>query len=160
MTWVKIASPQRPCYLPAMAKTILVVDDDPDLVEILCSTLTEAGYEAVAANTGAEGLKKARALSPDLILLDLVLPEMDGYAVCEALRNDAHTTDIPIIMLTGVPGELPRLAGVESGATDFIRKPYSPQNVVDRVQAALGKPNSALRPPAPSSPQRQPPSEI
>ena len=125
-----------------MTKTILVVDDDPDMVEVLCEALKGAGLATTTARDGAEALKKARSHTPDLILLDLMLPRIDGYAVCELLRAEPTTAATPVIMLTGLPGEFPRLAGVESGATDFIQKPFETAQLIQRVQHLLNAPPS------------------
>ena len=120
-----------------MRKTILVVEDDLDLVELLRFNLDHAGFAVEAATDGSDGLKKSRALLPDLILLDLMLPELDGFAVCEILRRDARTSKIPIIILTAMSGELARVAGMGSGANDFISKPFSPKQLLARIESAL-----------------------
>jgi DNA-binding response OmpR family regulator len=120
-----------------MRKKILVVDDDTDLVELLCFNLKKAGYSIGTAMDGVEALKKARSIQPDLILLDLMLPELDGYAVCEILRRDAATAAIPIIMLTAISSELGRLAGLDCGANEFMTKPFSPRVLVSRVEELL-----------------------
>ena len=120
-----------------MRKTILVVEDDLDLVELLRFNLDNAGFSVVAATDGAEALKKSKALLPDLILLDLMLPELDGFAVCEILRRDERTARIPIIILTAMSGELARVAGIGAGANDFITKPFSPKQLLSRIESAL-----------------------
>jgi len=114
-----------------------VVDDDADLVELLRFNLKKAGFAIGTAFNGADALKKARSLLPDVILLDLMLPELDGFAVCEILRRDAATASIPIVMLTALSSELGRLAGLGSGATDYITKPFSPKEVISRVEDVL-----------------------
>jgi DNA-binding response OmpR family regulator len=119
-------------------KKILVVEDDEDLVELLRFNLKNAGFSIGTAGDGVEALKKARAAVPDLILLDLMLPGLDGFAVCEILRHDPATTSIPIIMLTAVAGEMARVAGLEAGANDYITKPFSPRELIARVEALLG----------------------
>jgi len=118
-------------------KTILVVEDDLDLVELLRFNLDNAGFSVAAATDGAEALKKSKALLPDLILLDLMLPELDGFAVCEILRRDERTARIPIIILTAMSGELARVAGIGAGANDFITKPFSPKQLLSRIESAL-----------------------
>lgn len=120
-----------------MRKTILVVEDDLDLVELLRFNLDNAGFSVAAATDGAEALKKSKALLPDLILLDLMLPELDGFAVCEILRRDERTARIPIIILTAMSGELARVAGIGAGANDFITKPFSPKQLLSRIESAL-----------------------
>ena len=117
-----------------MPKKILVVEDDLDFVELLRFNLAEAGFSVVVAVDGAEALKKARSQCPDLILLDLMLPELDGFAVCEILRRDVSTRDIPIFILTAMSGQLARIAGMGAGANDYISKPFSPKVLLDRIE--------------------------
>src|SRR5256885_1423686 len=109
---------------------ILVVDDEPDAVELVEFNLRSAGYEVVKAGDGAEALKKARAHSPDLIVLDLMLPEVDGLEVCKILRRDPATSAIPIIMVTAKAAEIDRVLGLELGADRYITKPVSPPGPV------------------------------
>jgi DNA-binding response OmpR family regulator len=118
-------------------KKILVVEDDEDLVELLRFSLKNAGFAIGTAGDGVEALKKARTVSPDLILLDLMLPELDGFAVCEILRQDPATASVPILMLTAMSGELARVAGLEAGANDYMTKPFSPRQLIARVQTLL-----------------------
>jgi DNA-binding response OmpR family regulator len=118
-------------------RKILVVEDDLDLIELLKFNLIQAGFSVTAATDGWEALKKARSLLPDLILLDLMLPELDGFAVCEILRRDTSTAAIPIMILTAVSGQLARLAGIEAGARDYLTKPFSPKQLVQRIQTVL-----------------------
>ena len=120
-----------------MRKKILVVDDDADLVELVSFNLRKAGLSIATAVNGVEALNKARTVRPDLILLDLMLPELDGFAVCEILRRDPLTATIPIIMLTALSSELGRLAGLDCGATDYLTKPFSPKILVARVETVL-----------------------
>ncbi len=119
-----------------MAK-ILVVDDEPDAVELVEFNLTNAGFEVVTAADGAEALKKARASLPDLIVLDVMLPEVDGLEVCKLLRRDAATAGIPIIMLTAKAAEIDRVLGLELGADDYVTKPFSPRDLVLRIKGLL-----------------------
>jgi DNA-binding response OmpR family regulator len=123
----------------SMRKKILVVDDDADLVELLSFNLKKAGFAIGTAFDGIEALKKARSIAPDLILLDLMLPELDGFAVCEILRRDSATAAIPVIMLTALSGELGRLAGLDSGANDYVTKPFSLKQLVSKVDEFLKK---------------------
>jgi len=117
-------------------KKILVVEDDAEMVELLCFNLKKAGFSIGTASNGIDALKKARSVSPDLILLDLMLPEMDGFAVCETLRNDPATASVPIIMLTALSSEMARLNGLASGADDYIAKPFSTKELIERVRRA------------------------
>ena len=116
---------------------ILVVDDEPEAVELLEFNLKQAGFEVISAEDGAEALKKARSALPSLIVLDLMLPEIDGLEVCKMLRRDPLTTRIPIIMLTAKAAEMDRIVGLELGAEDYITKPFSPRELVLRVKKAL-----------------------
>ena len=122
-----------------MRKKILVVDDDADLVELLSFNLKKAGFAIGTAFDGVEALKKARSIAPDLILLDVMLPELDGLAVCEILRRDSATASIPVIMLTALTGELGRLAGLEAGADDYVTKPFSAKQLVSKVAELIKK---------------------
>jgi two-component system, OmpR family, alkaline phosphatase synthesis response regulator PhoP len=120
-------------------KKILVVEDHPDLLELLRLEFKEKGFAIATATNGVDAIRKARSLLPDLILLDVMLPELDGFAVCEILRKDSATAATPILMLSGLPGQLSRCAGIESGATDFIRKPVSPAEIVAKAKDLLLK---------------------
>ena len=129
-----------------MKARILIVDDEPDVIRLVEFNLSAAGYETVSAVDGAEALKKARALTPDLIILDLMLPEMDGLEVCKLLRRDQNTASIPIIMLTARAAEMDRVLGLELGADDYVTKPFSPRELVLRVKRLL---RSGASPPEP-----------
>ncbi len=120
-----------------MRQKILVVDDEPDIVELVSFNLRAEGYDVVTATSGPEALDQARATLPDLIVLDLMLPELDGLAVCEILRRLPSTSLIPIIMLTAWKSEISRLIGLDAGAKDYITKPFSPRDLVARVNRAL-----------------------
>jgi len=120
-----------------MKPKILVVDDEPDAVELIEFNLKAAGLDAVTANDGAEALKKARQVLPQLILLDLMLPEVDGLEVCKILRRDPQTQAIPIIMVTAKAAEIDRVLGLELGADDYVTKPFSPRELVLRVKRLL-----------------------
>jgi DNA-binding response OmpR family regulator len=118
-------------------RKILVVDDDPELVELLSFNLQTAGYTVGRAANGEEGLKKAKANVPDLIVLDLMMPEMDGFEVCEILRRNPATSATPIIMLTAVSSELSRFAGLGSGASDYVTKPFGIKQLICRIEELL-----------------------
>jgi DNA-binding response OmpR family regulator len=120
-----------------MKQKILIVDDEPDALELVKVNLTNAGFFVATAEDGDEALKKARSLSPDLILLDVMLPQVDGLEVCKILRRDDATRDIPIIMLTARAAEIDRVLGLELGADDYVTKPFSPRELVLRVKALL-----------------------
>lgn len=120
-----------------MRKKILLVEDNIELVELLRLNFKAAGFSVATAGDGLEAIRKARSLLPDLILLDLVLPELDGFAVCETLRRTAATAAIPILVLSGLSSQFARLAGIESGATDFFIKPASPAELIKRAKELL-----------------------
>ena len=116
---------------------ILVVDDEPEAVELVEFNLKQAGFTVVTAADGADALNKARATTPNLVVLDLMLPEINGLEVCKMLRRDAVTAGVPIIMLTAKAAEIDRVLGLELGADDYITKPFSPRELVLRIQKLL-----------------------
>jgi len=117
-----------------MGGRILVVDDEPHIVELVRYNLAQEGFEVSVAYDGHDALEKVRADAPDLIILDLMLPYVDGLEVCRHLRRDSS---IPILMLTAKDGEQDRVMGLESGADDYVTKPFSPRELVARVRAIL-----------------------
>jgi two-component system, OmpR family, alkaline phosphatase synthesis response regulator PhoP len=123
---------------------ILVVEDEPDALELVAFNLRTAGYQVVTAETGWRGVLAARESHPALILLDVMLPELDGFAVCEILRKDPNTKEIPIIFLTAWSSENARHIGYESGADDYVTKPFSPRELVQRVNRRLMSPMTAV----------------
>jgi DNA-binding response OmpR family regulator len=120
-----------------MDAKILIVEDDPDIVELLTYNLRQAGFETEAVLNGARALQRAKESPPDLIILDLLLPEVDGLEVCRLLKRDPQTEAIPVIMLTAKAEEVDRIVGLELGADDYITKPFSPREVALRVRAVL-----------------------
>ena len=120
-----------------MKQKILVVDDEPDALELIEFNLKGAGYDVVTAPDGEEALKTARLTLPELIILDVMLPEVDGMEVCKILRRDQRTALIPIIMLTAKAAEIDRVLGLELGADDYVTKPFSPRELVLRVKRLL-----------------------
>ena len=120
-----------------MKQKILVVDDEPDAIELIEFNLKQAGYDVVTAADGAAALKKARATQPDLVILDIMLPEIDGFEVCKLLRRDPATAAIPILMLTARAAEIDRVLGLELGGDDYVSKPFSPRELVLRVKKIL-----------------------
>jgi two-component system, OmpR family, alkaline phosphatase synthesis response regulator PhoP len=121
-----------------MAQRILIVEDEPKIVEICSDYLKAAGFEVDTAGDGMEGLNKARQLKPDLVVLDLMLPGMDGLDVCRTLRRESR---VPVIMLTARVEEADKLKGLELGADDYITKPFSPRELVARVRTVLRRAN-------------------
>jgi two-component system phosphate regulon response regulator PhoB len=123
-----------------MAKEkILVVEDEEDIQNLVLFNLTREGYRAVGADSGEKALEAARSEAPDLVILDLMLPGIDGLEVCRRLRAEARTADLPIIMLTAKGEEADIVAGLEVGADDYVTKPFSPRVLIARVRANLRK---------------------
>ncbi len=116
---------------------ILVVDDEPDILSILVYQLSREGYSVSTAVTGRSAIQTAHEEVPDLVVLDLMLPELDGYDVLSRLRDHEKTRDIPVILLTARSTEDERLRGFEKGADDYVTKPFSPREIVARVKALL-----------------------
>jgi diguanylate cyclase (GGDEF)-like protein len=118
-------------------KKILVIDDTELMVKLTTDVLTKHGYEVVSANNGVDGIKMVASEKPDLLLLDVVMPGIDGFEVCKLLRKDESNNLIPIIMLTAQGNEEDKLAGLELGADDYITKPFNPRELVSRVRNTL-----------------------
>lgn len=116
---------------------ILVVDDEADLVSVLRFGLEAEGYVVLSAGDGEEGLQKARNEHPDLMVLDLMLPKLDGYKVCQALKFDERFKAMPIIILSARSGEQDRKLAFDMGADEFITKPYDMHDLLERIQAEL-----------------------
>ena len=135
-----------------MASKILIVEDEPDIVELLVYNLDQAGFKTEAVFNGADALDRVKIEPPDLVLLDLLLPEVDGLEVCRTLKRDPETASIPIIMLTARGEAIDRIVGLELGADDYITKPFSPREVMLRVRAVLRR--------APNVPRSRPANQI
>jgi len=121
----------------AGAPRVLVVDDEDDLLELLRYNITREGYQVTCVASGEEALRSVRRNAPDLIVLDIMLPSIDGLEVCRRLKSESKTRDIPIIMLTAKSEESDIVAGLEHGADDYIAKPFSPRVLLARVKALL-----------------------
>jgi DNA-binding response OmpR family regulator len=121
----------------ARKPVVLVVDDEKDLVETIIFQLQGSGYETIVAYDGQEGLDKARKEKPDLIILDLMLPKMDGYKVCGLLKADTRYNKIPIIMFTARAQESDEKLGFEVSADAYITKPFEPQVLLDKIKELL-----------------------
>ncbi len=120
--------------------TILVVDDEQALLDVVTYNLAQAGYRTLTATDGREGLRLAQELAPDLVVLDLMLPGLDGLTVCRALREKSPR--LPIVLLTARDTELDKVLGLETGADDYVTKPFSPRELVARVRALLRRSRS------------------
>jgi CheY-like chemotaxis protein/class 3 adenylate cyclase len=121
----------------AERSTILIVDDEPFNVDYLEQELEDLGYATVAASNGKEALDKVAAQAPDLILLDVMMPVMDGFTVCRALKSNEATRLIPIVIMTALDGIEDRIKGIEAGADDFLTKPVNPRELIARIQTSL-----------------------
>ena len=120
-----------------MSGTIAIIEDESNIVELVKYNLDREGYHTISANNGKKGLELVRQELPDLVILDLMMPEMDGITVCKQLRSDSQTKNIPIIILTAKSEEADRVLGLEMGADDYVTKPFSPRELVARVRAVL-----------------------
>ncbi|MER5641262.1 response regulator transcription factor [Kitasatospora sp. NPDC002227] len=138
--------------LAAPAGRVLVVDDDPTVAEVVASYLARAGYEVERAADGPAALALAESFRPDLLVLDLMLPELDGLEVCRRLRATAHGARLPVVMLTAKGDEADRILGLELGADDYVTKPFSPRELVLRVQSVLRRAGAATAAPVPGGP--------
>jgi len=127
-----------------MARKILIVDDDSDFVEAVTLILRPKKFEVVAAYNGKEGIEKVKSERPDLVVLDVMMPEKDGYTVCKELKSDPQWSHIPILLLTAVVSHVPttrftQQMGMETEADDYIDKPVEPEVLVKRIEALLAK---------------------
>ena len=120
-----------------MAKKILIVDDDPIILRLLASRLKNSGYDVVSAIDGESGLKKAIAKKPDLVLLDIIMPGLNGFEVCKRLKENDKTKDIPVIMLTALAGEKDLSKSLEEGADCFITKPFSAVDLLHEIKTSM-----------------------
>jgi len=123
--------------------SILIVEDDPDISDLIAHYLQRAGHEVTRLTSGSEVMPRVRTAPPDLVILDLMLPGMDGLLVCQAMRANTATAAIPIIMLTARGDEADRIAGLELGADDYVTKPFSAKELVARVAARLRRHGTA-----------------
>ena len=120
-----------------MSARILVVDDEPDLLELVRFNLSQAGFRVETAASGREALEQLRRSPPDLMVLDLMLPDVSGNDICRQVRSDPALADLPILMLTAKSEEVDRVVGFELGADDYVPKPFSPRGLTLRVRAVL-----------------------
>jgi two-component system alkaline phosphatase synthesis response regulator PhoP len=118
-------------------QTVLVIDDERDLIELVRYNLEKSGFDVIGATKAEAGLEIAKMNSPDVVILDIMMPGQDGLEVCRQLRGDARTARIPLIMLTAKGSEADRVTGLEMGADDYLVKPFSPRELVARVRAIL-----------------------
>ena len=135
---VRFSAPAPPGILPGdVAERILVVDDEPDLLELVRVNLDQAGLRVETAESGREALELLHRAPPDLLILDLMLPDVSGTEICRRVRSDPDLSQLPIIMLTAKAEEVDRVVGLELGADDYVTKPFSPRELLLRVRAVL-----------------------
>ena len=121
---------------------VLVVEDERDVAELIRYNLSKEGYDVIVAPTGADALKEARAARPDVVLLDIMVPQLNGWEVCRRLKHDADTRNIPVIMVTGRVEEGDKVLGFELGADDYVTKPFSPRELLARIRAVARRGHS------------------
>ena len=122
-----------------MTKRILAVDDEPHILKLVSFSLKSGGYEVLEASDGLSAIEVARAEKPDLVLLDVMMPACDGYEACRRLKADPQTAGIPVMMLTAKTQESERKTGEAAGAVDYIKKPFTPKDLVSQVREFLGE---------------------
>jgi len=120
-----------------MKETILIVEDEKDILKMLEYNLSREGFKVHSVRNGEDALVSAKSLHPDLVVLDLMLPGLDGLEVCKALKSDSKTAAIPVIMLTAKSRESDKIVGLELGADDYVTKPFSPRELIARIKAVL-----------------------
>jgi DNA-binding response OmpR family regulator len=120
-------------------KRILAVDDEPHILKLVAFSLRAGGYDVIEASDGLSAISVAQAEQPDLVLMDVMMPALDGYEACRRLKANAETADIPVIMLTAKTQLAEQLAGTDAGAADYINKPFTPKDLVAQVREFLGE---------------------
>lgn len=124
-------------------QSILIIEDERDLIEVLTYNLEKEGYEVASATDGRDGLQRARLSNPDLVILDLMLPVMDGFEVCRQLRSDPRTNRVRILMLTARSEDVDEIVGFNMGADDYVSKPFKIKPLIHRIKALLRRGDSA-----------------
>jgi len=127
-----------------MNKKILVIEDDPSTLRLIKYTLQQEGYQALTAPNGLEGLRKAKSEQPDLIILDVMLPGVDGFEICHRLRGESQTAKLPILMVSGKARAIDKATGLKMGADDYITKPWHRPELVAKIAAMLERNSCAL----------------
>src|SRR5262245_23709884 len=130
-------APPKAMTMPPRLGRILVVEDEQDVADLIRYHLTREGYEVRVAPNGADALRMAREARPELILLDIMVPQLNGWEVCRRLKQDAETRGVPIVMVTGRVEEGDKVLGFEMGADDYVTKPFSPRELVARIRAVV-----------------------
>jgi two-component system alkaline phosphatase synthesis response regulator PhoP len=127
-----------------MEKKILVIEDDPATSRLVDYSLRHEGYQVITASNGLEGVRKALSESPDLVILDVMLPGMDGFEICHRLRSEPTTANLPILMFSAKAQEIDKETGIKVGADDYLTKPAAPAEIVSRVEKLLAKKRHAV----------------
>ena len=127
-----------------MDKKVLVIEDDPSVLRFLEYTLRQEGYQVLTATNGLMGIRAARNEGPDLIVLDIMLPGMDGFEICHRLRAEPETAQLPILILSAKAHEVDKATGLKVGADDYITKPANPSEIANRVEMLLAKKATAM----------------
>ena len=130
--------------LPRALGRVLVVEDERDVAELIRYNLGKEGYDVVVTASGIDAVKQAREARPDIVLLDIMVPHLNGWEVCRRLKQDAETRAIPVIMVTGRAEEGDKVLGFEMGADDYVTKPFSPRELVARVRATSSRGENGL----------------
>jgi two-component system alkaline phosphatase synthesis response regulator PhoP len=128
-----------------MEKTILIVDDEQDIVDLISYNLSKEGYKVVTATNGNQAVELATSVKPDLVILDIMMPGMDGFEVCRTLRQNPATHGMAIMFLTAKAGEIDQILGLELGADDYIQKPISPRVLIARVKTIIRRGTERVR---------------
>jgi two-component system alkaline phosphatase synthesis response regulator PhoP len=127
----------------AMEKKILVIEDDPATLRLVDYSLRHAGYQVITSSNGLEGVRKALGESPDLVILDVMLPGMDGFEICNRLKSEPNTAQLPILMFSAKAQEIDKDTGIKVGADEYLTKPAAPSEIVSRVEKLLAKKKDA-----------------
>jgi DNA-binding response OmpR family regulator len=122
-----------------MGKKILVIEDDPATSRLVDYSLRHEGYQVITCSNGLEGIRKVHSESPDLVILDVMLPGMDGFEICHRLRSEPATAGLPILMLSAKAQEIDKDTGIKVGADDYLTKPSAPAEIISRVEKLLAK---------------------
>jgi phosphate regulon transcriptional regulator PhoB len=137
------AAESAPAVRTKPGQRVLVVEDEQDVAELIRYNLTKEGYDVIVVANGAEALKRAREVKPEVILLDIMIPQLNGWEVCRRLKQDPETRAIPVIMVTGRVEEGDKVLGFEMGADDYVTKPFSPRELIARMRAVVRRGKSA-----------------
>lgn len=145
MSVKSIEEQKSPPIYPKSGKLIFIVDDEPDISELVALNLNKSGFTSKQFENGEDFFSSLKEVIPDLIILDVMLPDSDGFDICKYLKSDANYSSIPVIMLTARGTEMEKILGLELGADDYVTKPFSPRELVARVKAILRRDNKEVQ---------------